>query len=38
MRAVKTVSTKLNGDCGGHLMEYGMPPQLYNCMVQQLGG
>ena len=32
--AVKTVSTKFNG----HLMEYGMAPQVYNGMVQQLGG
>ena len=38
MRAVKTVSTKFNGDCGGHLMQYGMAPQVYNRMVQQLGG
>ena len=38
MRAVKTVSTKFNGDCGGHLMEYGMAPQVYNRMVEQLGG
>ena len=38
MRAVKTVSTKFNGDRGGHLMEYGMAPQVYNRMVQQLGG
>ena len=36
--AVKTVSTKFNGDRGGHLMEYGMAPQVYNRMVQQLGG
>ena len=34
LRAVKTMSTKFNGDRGGHLMEYGMPPQVYNCMVQ----
>ena len=38
MRAVKTVRTKFNPDCGGHLMEYGMAPQGYNPMVQQLGG
>ena len=38
MRAVKTVSTKFNGHRGGHLMEYGMAPQVYNRMVQQLGG
>ena len=38
MRAVKTVSTKFNGDGGGHLMEDGMAPQVYNRMVQQLGG
>ena len=38
VRAVKTVSTKFNGDRGGHLMEYGMAPQVYNRMVQQLGG
>ena len=38
MPAVKTVSTKFKGDRGGHLMEYGMAPQLYNCSVQQLGG
>ena len=38
MRAVKTVSTKFNGDRGGDLMEYGMAPQVYNRMVQQLGG
>ena len=37
MRAVKTVSTKFNGDRGGHLMEYGRAQQVYNCMVQQLG-
>ena len=37
-RAVKTVSTKFNGDRGGHLMEYGMAPQVYNRMVQQLRG
>ena len=36
--AVKTVSTKFNGDRGGHLMEYGMAPQVYNRMVKQLGG
>ena len=36
--AVKTVSTKFSGDRGGHLMEYGMEPQVYNRMVQQLGG
>ena len=38
MRAVKTVSTKFNGDRGGHLMEYGMAPQVCNRMVQRLGG
>ena len=38
VRAVKTVSTKFNGDRGGHLMEYGMAPQVYDRMVQQLGG
>ena len=38
VRAVKTVSAKFNGDHGGHLMEYGMAPQVYNRMVQQLGG
>ena len=38
VRAVKTVTTKFNGDCGGCLMEYGMAPQVYNRMVQQLGG
>ena len=38
VRAVKTVNTKFNGDRGGHLMEYGMAPQVYNRMVQQLGG
>ena len=38
VRAVKTVSTKFNGNRGGHLMEYGMAPQVYNRMVQQLGG
>ena len=38
MRAVNTVSTKFNGDRGGHLMEYSMAPQVYNHMVQQLGG
>ena len=38
MRAVKTRSTKFNGDRGGHLMDYGMAPQVYNRMVQQLGG
>ena len=36
--AVKTVSTKINGDRGGHFMEYGMAPQVYNRMVQQVGG
>ena len=38
MQAVKTVSTNFNGDRRGHLMEYGMAPQVYNRMVQQLGG
>ena len=38
VRAVKTVSTKFNGDRGNHLMEYGMAPQVYSRMVQQLGG
>ena len=38
VRAVKTMSTKFNGDRGAHLMEYGMAPQVYNRMVQQLGG
>ena len=38
VRAVKTVSDKFNGDRGGHLIEYGMAPQVYNRMVQQLGG
>ena len=38
VRAVKTVRTKFHGDCGRHLMEYGMAPQVYNHMVQQLGG
>ena len=38
MRAVKTVSTKFNGDRGGHFIEYGMAPEVYNRMVQQLGG
>ena len=40
MRAVQTVSlsTKVDEDCRGHLMEYGMAPQVYNRMVQQLGG
>ena len=38
MRAAKTVSTKCNGDRGGHLMEDGMVPQVYNRMVHQLGG
>ena len=38
MRAVQTVSTKFNGDHGGHLMEYGMAPQVYNRMAQQIGG
>ena len=36
--AVKTVSTNFNADRGGHLMEYGMAPQVYNCIVRQLGG
>ena len=36
VRAVKTVRTKFNGYRGGHLMEYGMAPQVYNRMVQQL--
>ena len=30
MRAVKTVSTKSNWDPGGHLMEIGMAPKVYN--------
>ena len=38
VRPVKTLSTEFNGDRGGHLMEYGMAPQVYNSMVQQLGG
>ena len=38
LRAVKTVSTKFNRDRGGHLMVYGMAPEVYNRMVQQLGG
>ena len=38
MWAVKTVSTKFNVDRAGHLMEYVMARQLYNRMVQQLGG
>ena len=38
VRAVRTVSTKFNWDRGGHLMEYGMAPQVYNRIVQQLGG
>ena len=38
VRAVKTVSTRFNGDRGGHLMEYDMAPQVYNRMVPQLGG
>ena len=38
VRAVKTVSTKFNGDRGGHLMEYGMAPPVYDRIVQQLGG
>ena len=38
VRVVKTMSTNFNGDSGGHLMEYGMAPQVYNNMVQQLGG
>ena len=38
VRAVKTVSTKFNGDRGGHLLEYGMAPQVYNLMGQQPGG
>ena len=38
MRAVKTVSIRFNGDRGGPLMEYGMASQVYNRMVQQLGG
>ena len=37
MRAVNTVSTQFNGDRGGHLMEYGMAPQVYSRMVQKLG-
>ena len=35
--SVRTLSTKFNGDCRGHLKEYGMVPQVYNRMVQQLG-
>ena len=38
VRLVKTVSTKFNGDRRGHLLEYGMTPQVYSRMVQQLGG
>ena len=38
VRAVKTLSTKFTVDRGGHLIEYGMAPQVYNRMVQQLGG
>ena len=38
VRAVKTVSTNFNGDHGGYLMEYGVAPQVYDRMVQQLGG
>ena len=38
VRAVKTASTKFHGDRGGHLMEYGMGPQLYNRMAQHLRG
>ena len=38
VRAVKTVSTKFNWDRGSHLMEYVMAPQVYDRMVQQLGG
>ena len=38
LRAVKTVSTKFNGDRGGHIMKYGMASQVYNRIVQQLGG
>ena len=38
VQAVKTVSTKSNGDHRGHLIEYGMAPQVYKRMVQQLGG
>ena len=38
VRAVRTVTTKFNGDRGGRLMEYGMAPQVYNRMLQQLGG
>ena len=38
VRPFKTVGTKFNGDRGGHLMEYGMAPQVYNRMVQHLGG
>ena len=36
MRAVKTVGTKFNGDRGGHLMEYGMAPQVYNAWFNNL--
>ena len=38
LQAVKTVSTKFNGDRGGHLMEHGMAPAVYNRMVQQFAG
>ena len=38
MRPVKTVCAKLNRDCGGHLMKYGMAPQVNNRMVQKLRG
>ena len=36
MRAVKTASTKFNWDHRGHLMDYGMAPQVYNHMLQQI--
>ena len=36
LRAVKTVSTKFNGDRQVHLMEYGMAPKVCSRMVQQL--
>ena len=38
VRAVNTVRTKYHGDLKGHLMEYGIATQMYNGMVQQLGG
>ena len=38
MGAVKTMSTKFNGNRGGHLRKYIVAPQVYNPVVLQRGG